>query len=872
MSQLSSFRVELKLIAYFPVFSVAQDYDTPSHYLTFVLLSVAGGRVVYRDDSYNTPLSNFTQFDINEEQICFLHDSNQLSGRIDFYVTDGDHTSPEQTLYIRTNPVALEQIKNDILHVFPLTRKQISSEQLKYKCSDDNRDVIYEITILPQFGRVVYESLEDGQLRELKEFTQHDLNNGRIIYEHTHPTVELRSNDSFYFDVRSKMANSLMDQVFNIEISVSSGGLVRFLPFYRLELDEGDTAPIKLDLSKVLEYLETRAGTQAPELYIETYPPAHGEIELHDGKVNLSHIVLDDFVEKKVYYHHDHSDTVEDKILLSVYLLQGNIFLCNLTIPIIIKPVNDHPFALLTQSPQLTIIEGENRTITKRELYTEDADTGPSQIVYDIISGPDPRLGALMKVSDEGIAYDVLTDGNQFTQLDINENRIVYVHTGIPQSTTFLFNVSDGQFNPSREIFTLNVVPVSLAPGNEKESVHIQQGSQSAIIRPNHFAIDTNADKTRLAFNVTDGPRHGAISWNNRQVYQFTYNQLHDGEIGYLQTDMNKSSDNFKVTIYVPGVSHAVLENAVVDIVVEPVIKINGISIASDDKIRLSTSIQDDNPQQLKLNRYNPKIVITRKPDHGKIKKIYRNSGDTEHLNDKEVTTFTYKELKSGVIYFIARKLPDNAESINDCFEYTLFIKSHQPGQGFVSIEIHKVKSHLLGGSGDDKNDVNITYEASWPINYLFIVSTLIGMVALVLILIMFLRCHSNAKTKKNELDKDFMPPLPRPPDFLNNNRLYSSSDGDNSIPVTASSTPLPILSSIPHCKVTPIGNLDDSESDEMMDLNHPQMPCYPYGDENDEWSSSCDVGNEVNYSSIMQAQQQTPRTNPLLRRNQYWV
>lgn len=518
----------------------------------FILESVAGGRVVHRDDSYNSPLSNFTQYDINEEQIYFLHDSNQLNGRIDFYVTDGDHKSPEQTLHIHTNPVSLEQVKNEILHVFPLTRKQILPDQLKYKCSDESRDVIYEITILPQFGRVVYESLKDGLVRELKEFTQYDLNNGRIIYEHTHPTVELKSNDSFYFDVRSKMANSLMDQVFNVEISVSSGGLVRFLPFYRLELDEGDTAPIKLDLSKVLEYLEMRAGIQSPELYIEAYTPAHGEIELHDGKVNLTHIVLEDFIEKKVYYHHDHSDTVEDKILLSVYLVQGNIFLCNLTIPIIIKPVNDHPFALVTQSPQITIIEGENRTITKKELYTEDADTGPSQIVYDIISSPDPRLGALMKVSDEGIAYNILTDGNQFTQLDINEMRIVYVHTGIPQSTAFLFNVSDGKFNPSREIFNLNVIPVSMGPGTEKDSVHIQQGSQSAIIRPNHFAIDTNANKNRLVFNVTDGPRHGAISCNNRQVYQFTYSQLNDGEIGYLQTDMNKSSDNFKVTWYFP--------------------------------------------------------------------------------------------------------------------------------------------------------------------------------------------------------------------------------------------------------------------------------------------------------------------------------
>lgn len=321
-----------------------------------------------------------------------------------------------------------------------------------------------------------------------------------------------------------------------------------------------------------------------------------------------------------------------------------------------------------------------------------------------------------------------------------------------------------------------------------------------------------------------------------------------------------------------PDTSHGMLENVEVKIIVEPVIKINGISIASEDKIRLTTSFMDDNPHQLKLNRYNPKIVITRKPDHGKIKKIIRNTGDLEHSNDKDITSFTYKELKSGVIYFIARKLPDDVASINDFFEYALFVKTYQPGQAFVSIEIHRLKSQLV----DDKNDVNITYEASWPINYLFVVATLAAMFVLVLILIVFLRCHSNAKANKNNIDKDYPPPLPRPPDFINinNNRLYSPSDEDS---VTTS---LPVLSSIPHCKIIPIHNVEDSESDEIIDLNNVdgsqqlnQMPCYSYGDEHDEWSSSCDVGNEVNYSSIMQPTlQRQQHSNPLLRRNQYWV
>lgn len=285
----------------------------------------------------------------------------------------------------------------------------------------------------------------------------------------------------------------------------------------------------------------------------------------------------------------------------------------------------------------------------------------------------------------------------------------------------------------------------------------------------------------------------------------------------------------------------------------------------------------DENPYQMKLNRYNPKIIITRKPEHGKIKKIIRNTGDSEHSNDKDITSFTYKELKSGVIYFIARKLPDDSVSINDYFEYAVFVKTYQPGQAFVSIEIHKLKSQMTDGA-DKIDSLNIPYEASLSVNYLFIVAMLAGLFVLVLVLVGFLRCLSNAKAKKNNIDKDYPPPLPRPPDFMNinNNRMYSPSDGEDSV-----TTSLPVLSSIPHCKVIPINNVEDSESDEMIDLNNVsasqqlhQLPCYsPYGDEQDEWSSSCDVANEVNYSSILQPTlQRQQNTNPLLRRNQYWV
>lgn len=337
--------------------------------------------------------------------------------------------------------------------------------------------------------------------------------------------------------------------------------------------------------------------------------------------------------------------------------------------------------------------------------------------------------------------------------------------------------------------------------------------------------------------------------------------------------------------MYIPDTNHSTSVQFDVKVIVEPFIKINGISINSADKIRLTSTILLDNPTQQKLNRYNPKITITHKPDHGRIRKIIRTSGDsTESLNDKDITSFTYKELKSGIIFFVARVLPSEVNTIKDYFEYTLHIKSVQPGQGFVPIEIHRMRKDTADISAtDDGADVDVASYEPFPFNYAVLIGLVLVVLVLAILMSVLIRCRSR-RADKNNPTKDYPPPLPRPPDFMTLSSHprghYQSSDGGESLPVTAASTPLPVLSSIPHCKVIPI-DMDDSDSDDMMDMEQPLhsgMNRYPYGDDNDEWSSSCDVGNDINYSSIAQPQQQQQLqqqqrlTNPLLRRNQYWV
>jgi len=568
-----------------------------------------------------------------------------------------------------------------------------------------------------------------------------------------------------------------------------------------------------------------------------------------------------------------------------------NIFLCNLTIPVSINPINDQPFHLVTHLPQMTVVEGENRTITRNDLLTEDADTPPEEIIYEVMSGP--TLGVLKKITNDGQPEDLLAFSNQFTQSDINNDRIIYVHFGMPQSTTFCFTVSDGQSNPAYEIFTIKIVAISLQPSAMQMPVKVQQGATTAPMKLDQIGVTTNVHVERLSYNITNSPLYGILVFKHQPTLRFTQQQLETSQISYMQTDLNRSNDTFQVSAYVPGTNYAAQVDVVME--VEPVIQINNIVMKEADpaggKIKLITALDNDNPLSLKLNKFNPKFVITRMPSTGQIRKIIRSTGlTTDGQNDRSTNIFSYKELRSGVVYFVPHESVEETEADNDSFDYQLLIKTVQPAQATVSIEyrsrVEETETVHLGNAG-------------LSINYLAIGCAIFIVLICLLIVLLILKIRKLRKHKA-DISKDQPPALPCPPDLTSvspqhhlhhhHSHHYASSEAD-SVPPTGNSTPLPGFSNIPHCKIIPVESYkhefpdydpDEEETDDQCDPQQMMLPqrYNPYHLEHDAWSSSCDMANDfAGYASVPQSisgsvssPPSAPPTNPLLRRNQYWV
>lgn len=129
-----------------------------------------------------------------------------------FVLTDGVHTTDTHAVPIATKPIYLSIQNNNVLNVFPLTRKPITSSMLLTTCSDETRNIKYVVRDGPRLGKIIMET-EDGTWLEVNQFTQRDINESRVTYEHTKQFMDLTTNDSFVFDIEAHYTTSIVNQV-----------------------------------------------------------------------------------------------------------------------------------------------------------------------------------------------------------------------------------------------------------------------------------------------------------------------------------------------------------------------------------------------------------------------------------------------------------------------------------------------------------------------------------------------------------------------------------------------------------------------------------------------------------------------------------
>ncbi|MCA9173081.1 MAG: tandem-95 repeat protein, partial [Planctomycetales bacterium] len=174
--------------------------------------------------------------------------------------------------------------------------------------------------------------------------------------------------------------------------------------------------------------------------------------------VAVTSFTQDDVNNGRVVYVHDGSNTVSSDFNFSVDDGQGN-SVTSQTFAITVTPVDDDAPTVVANTGS-TVAEGGTDAITEAELEFIDTEQPATAVTYSVTSGP--SNGQLELSTNPGVAI------TSFTQDDINNGRVVYVHDGSNTvSGDFNFNVDDGQGNSvTGQTFSITVTPVNDDPVN----------------------------------------------------------------------------------------------------------------------------------------------------------------------------------------------------------------------------------------------------------------------------------------------------------------------------------------------------------------------------------------------------------------------
>ncbi|XP_028856567.1 FRAS1-related extracellular matrix protein 1b [Denticeps clupeoides] len=320
----------------------------------------------------------------------------------------------------------------------------------------------------------------------------------------------------------------------------------------------------------------------------------------------------------KVVYMHDDTETLQDSFSMQLtdgkHTVQGTAWVC-------ILPVNDEKPRLL-KNAGVEVEAMSRRVISSVVLNVEDLDT-PSHEIYYILNVI-PKFGLLQLKTEVG--WTELVAGMNFTQEDVEMNRLWYAHTSLSDFKgydRFVFYLSDVDNNSPPQTFYISVHTTQ--KGDivlVTKTVTLMEGERVVLTTDHLMATDNGSASEELLYTVVDQPRHGHLhEVQHPGVTLTTFSQMDIAAHRVCYTHDNSRSedqDSFSFVI----TSGLTSKSGSLQFVVEssdripPTLKINTGLQLSEGAVKIIT------PENLELSDpdtalENLTYTLTQMPQHG---------------------------------------------------------------------------------------------------------------------------------------------------------------------------------------------------------------------------------------------------------------
>ncbi|KAJ8298223.1 hypothetical protein KUTeg_024754 [Tegillarca granosa] len=656
----------------------ATDPDTDDMVLTFMIERQPNEGGIY---VRGRRTDHFSQENIVRGEVAYHHQGGDvgINGRNDSFtlvLTDMSRNfmvggNEINRILVNINILPVDNIPPRIILGAPFEVAESGKEAILPRHLDAVDDDSYDenlqclITLQPSYGYIENIAPLPGSEKSrvgfpIAAFYINDVRMGYINYvQSVHEGFEHR-RDIFRIKCTDGI-NMNPEEIFNVEIYPSND----------------ETPKVYIREFVVMEGMELRIDTPIlkatdsdipPDVlqFIITKQPRHGQILQQRnvaGTFPVSNFTMFDISRSStIMYKHDDTETTQD---FFEFILTDGIHNVTKAIPIMIIPVDD-------ETPRLTINNGlqvesvgEKTLITNMELKAQDLDSPDPNITF--IIRRIPRHGYMLKM--EGNQVFNLSNGMNFTQFDIDNRRIYYVHTGLEGRRDLIkFDVTDG-LNPLIDrYFYVTIAGIdTIYPEVINRGVKLPEGGTVVLTTDILSGTDLNTPDENLRFVITKAPDHGYLTSTDLPgvpITTFTQLDLAGNKIRYRHTsesEMKMDRFEFEVTDGFNPVSRT-FRIAITDVDNKrPVLMFSTLHVKEGGN-KLIT------PFELKaLDRDTPDdkltFTVTQVPLHGNIL----------HNFSRIVDIFTNLDLEENLISY----QHDGTDTLKDSFSFTITDGTH---------------------------------------------------------------------------------------------------------------------------------------------------------------------------------------------------
>uniref|UniRef100_A0A674NHX7 Chondroitin sulfate proteoglycan 4ba n=1 Tax=Takifugu rubripes TaxID=31033 RepID=A0A674NHX7_TAKRU len=613
-------------------------------------------------------VDSFTQSDLKEGLISYQHD-------------DSSHLADYFNLTVRAKDLQLTvRITNS--KIFHLSHKQIKKTSAGFRIvplsitqslqvtHEDNlpSEIVFTVTVAPPHGflrRFDKERYIGTKTSGVTTFTQEDINGGNIQYVQAEPN---KASDAFVLH-----ATNGVTHVRDIRMSVDIIPCLIPLQVTNITVKEGASRALTQDVLSVTS--PHFSGINF--LYSVLSLPQHGVIVVGERNLTKEKPNFSQFIVNKygITYLHDNSETTRDSFIFSAWINPkgktaqrphegSNVVEERFNITIL--PVNDQPPLLRTKSPGLRVVQGDTVALKPEDLHVEDLDDPPEDIRFSVISKPNNGFLALEGRWNESIGA--------FTQAQINNGSIYFIHDGSTGSGVFYFSVTDGHHKPLYKLFNLEVTEITISLVNHSR-LWLEQGKTFISLSQDHLAAQSNGKNVSIRYLITRPPLFGKVLKENLEVKEFEEEDLKSGKLSYHMTSVASAEDSFEFTAFT---SEANLTGQVLNVTVAPLIQVGeGVRIPNGITVKLATSFLNASALA-KICGSDPVFEIKTHPKYGKV---VRPKPGVSHTS-VPVQSFTFQEVvREEVGLELSANLTEVRE-LNDSFTFLLKADTVPPAGG----------------------------------------------------------------------------------------------------------------------------------------------------------------------------------------------